>query len=181
MEARIAKTFLKPFFWSLVGLYFLVDAVSAYILRPLNRWIERISSSYGVTSWIRERGPYQSLMLFAVPLVLLEPVKPVSVYLVSAGKMHLAFWVFVVGEAIKILVLERIFKLTLPKLLTFPFIAFVYENAVAFFSYLASIHFIKFARDALSKLKTRIFAHYKHVRASYYFGLLAKHRGAPPG
>jgi len=73
--------------------------------------------------FIEGLGPYQSLVLLAVPTSVVEPLKLVA--LAVAGKGH---WVTgtamaVVAYAGSLLVVERLFTLVKPKLLTLPWFA----------------------------------------------------------
>jgi hypothetical protein len=65
--------------------------------------------------------------LFLIPLILLEPVKPLSAYLVASGQFKLGMLVLVVGEILKITVVERIFHIGREKLLTIKAFALVYN------------------------------------------------------
>jgi hypothetical protein len=72
---------------------------------------------------IQQLGPYQSLILMLLPLLLVEPLKLVA--LVIAGKGH---WLtgtgMIVGAyAASLLCVERLFRALKPKLLMMPWFA----------------------------------------------------------
>src|SRR5262252_900726 len=67
----------------LAFLYFLVDALFLPPLRLLGRWLGGFMLFARLGDWIRTLGPYQTLALFLVPLITLEPVKPVAAYLAA--------------------------------------------------------------------------------------------------
>jgi hypothetical protein len=70
--------------------------------------------------WIGSLGPFPSLALFAVPLIVLEPVKPVAAYLIGTGQIAVGMvgiTALVIGEILKLVVGERLFKLCRRKLL----------------------------------------------------------------
>src|SRR5215213_2012423 len=93
---------LRPLLWVIAIAYFLIDAISVALVRPVTRWLDRIAALRRITAWIRSLGPYPSLFLFAVPLIVLEPVKPVALYLFGTGRFYAGMVVLVVGEGTKI-------------------------------------------------------------------------------
>src|SRR4051812_45542389 len=93
---------IKPFVIVLAGLYFLADAIFATIAHPLARWIGEQRIFARLRTWIRSLRPYPSLALFAVPLIILEPVKPVAAYLAATSQVRLALMVLIVGEILKL-------------------------------------------------------------------------------
>jgi len=109
-------------------LYFMVDAVFLKIATPLAKWMAKQKALVGVRKWIVALGPYPSLVLFAVPLIVLEPVKPVAVYLIGTGQIATGTAVLAVGELIKLVIVERLFKLCRRKLLRIPVFAWGYGN-----------------------------------------------------
>jgi len=144
---------LRPVIWVLAIAYFLVDALFISLLKPLERWLERVASLRRITAWIRSLGPYSSLFLFIVPLVVLEPVKPTALYLMGIGQWYAGLLVLVVGEALKILVLERLFHLTRPKLMSFRVFAWAYDWLIQIFAYLRSFEVWKSARRWFEEIR----------------------------
>ncbi len=68
-------------------MYFIVDAIFLTIATPLARWLARQRIFVRLRKWIGSLRPYPSLALFAVPLIILEPVKPVATYLIATGQI----------------------------------------------------------------------------------------------
>ncbi|HEY8670852.1 MAG TPA: hypothetical protein VIL63_08440, partial [Terriglobales bacterium] len=60
------------------------------------------------------------LALFAVPLIILEPAKPVATYFMATGQIAAGVTVLIVGEILKLVIVERLFKLCRRKLLKIP-------------------------------------------------------------
>jgi len=80
---------------------------------------------------IRNLGPYQSLFLLLVPVSVIEPLKVAA--LAVAGKGH---WItgtamVIAAYVASILLVERLFKLVKPKLLTLPWFAATWDWFVA--------------------------------------------------
>jgi hypothetical protein len=70
---------------------------------------------------------------------LLEPVKPLSAYLVASGQFKLGMFVLVVGEILKITIVERIFHIGRKKLLTIKAFALVYNFVWGWLSWMQAL------------------------------------------
>ena len=77
------KRILKPVTYVLATLYFLVDAAFMAFAKPISDWLARHVVLRRLRAWIRSLRPYPSLALFSVPVIMLEPVKPVAAYLAA--------------------------------------------------------------------------------------------------
>jgi hypothetical protein len=117
---------LKPVTYVLAALYFLVDAVFMTVARPVADWIGRHLHLRKLRIWIRSLKPYPSLALFSVPVVILEPVKPVAAYLAATDRLVESAVMLVSGELVKLVLVERLFSLTRDKLMKIPAFALAY-------------------------------------------------------
>jgi hypothetical protein len=117
---------LKPFVIVLAAIWFLADAIFATIAHPLARWLGEHWVLRRLRAWIRSLRPYPALALFAVPLIILEPVKPVAAYLAATGNVELGLIILVIGEILKLVLVERLFTLNRDKLLSIPAFAWAY-------------------------------------------------------
>lgn len=117
---------LKPVTYVLAAVYFLVDAIFLAIAKPISDWLGRHVLLRRLRDWIRSLDPYPSLALFAVPVILLEPVKPVAAYHFATGQFATGAIVLVVGELLKLVLVERLFSLTKDKLLQIRAFAWAY-------------------------------------------------------
>jgi hypothetical protein len=79
--ARIWKT---PVF-VLAMAYFLLDGLFSYVTRPVAAWMSKLRILQRTRRWVVSLRPYPSLALFAVPVILLEPAKPLAGYLAATG------------------------------------------------------------------------------------------------
>ena len=84
------KTIFKPLVIVVAAVYFVIDALALSVLKPLLRKIANLRLSAFIARWIASLSPYATLALFLIPLILLEPVKPLSAYLVAAGQFSSA-------------------------------------------------------------------------------------------
>jgi hypothetical protein len=117
---------LKSAIFMLATIYFLVDAVFMTVARPFANQIaaHRIFGSLRVR--IASLRPYPTLALFAVPLIVLEPVKPVAAYLTGTGHIAMGMTVLVVGEVLKLMLVERLFSVSRDKLISIPAFAWTH-------------------------------------------------------
>jgi hypothetical protein len=110
----------------LAAIYFLVDAVFMAVAKPISDWIGRHLALRTLRAWIRSLPPYPSLALFSVPVILLEPVKPVAAYLAATGQFLSSVATLITGELLKLVLVERLFSLTRDKLMKIPTFAWGY-------------------------------------------------------
>ena len=121
------KTILEPFVIVVAALYFAIDALALSSLKPLLRKIANLKLFKFIALWVASLGPYSTLALFLIPLTLLEPIKPLSAYFVASGQFKLGMLILIVGEILKITIVERIFHIGREKLLTIKAFALVYN------------------------------------------------------
>ena len=133
------KTIFKPFVIAVAAVYFVIDALTLSVLRPLLRKIANLRLFAFIARWIASLSPYATLALFLIPLILLEPVKPLSAYLVASGQFKLGMCVLVVGEILKITIVERIFHIGREKLLTIKAFALVYDFVWGWLSWMQAL------------------------------------------
>jgi hypothetical protein len=127
MRPKKLKTIFKPLVIVVAALYLVIDALALSVLKPLLKKIAKLRLFAFIARWIASLSPYATLALFLIPLILLEPVKPLSAYLVASGQFKFGMFVLVVGEILKITIVERIFHIGRDKLLTIKAFAFVYD------------------------------------------------------
>ena len=133
------KTIFKPLVIAVAAIYFVIDALTLSVLRPLLRKIANLRLFAFIARWIASLSPYATLALFLIPLILLEPVKPLSAYLVASGQFKLGMLVLVVGEILKITIVERIFHIGREKLLTIKAFALVYDFVWGWLSWMQAL------------------------------------------
>jgi hypothetical protein len=117
---------LKAVTYVLAVVYFLVDAAFIAVAKPLSNWVARHVVLRKLRVWIRSLRPYPSLALFSVPVIILEPVKPVAAYLAATGQVVSSVLTLIVGELLKLVLVERLFSLTRDKLMKIPAFAWAY-------------------------------------------------------
>ena len=80
---------------------------------------------------IEKLGPYQSLALLAIPACIVEPSKLAAVAIAGEGHWFTGTAVIIVAYAASLLVLERLFRIVKPKLLTLGWFARLWSWVVA--------------------------------------------------
>jgi hypothetical protein len=150
--------------------YFVVDGLFSYVTRPISAWIGQIRLFEWARRWIVSLRPYPSLALFAVPVIILEPVKPLAGYLAATGHLVAGAITFIAGEVVKLTCVERLFELNRTKLLSIPAFATAYGYWRRMMDALEAMEVWKMSRrlvdEAVRILRTR-WLQFKRAKALY--------------
>jgi hypothetical protein len=98
----------------------MVAQISANVMQ-LQRYIRRN---------IQKLSPYASLCVLAVPLMLAEPLKMAAVFIFGSGHWMAGLIVMLCAYAVSVLLVERLFKIVKPKLLTLSWFVIIWRKAV---------------------------------------------------
>jgi hypothetical protein len=79
---------------------------------------------------IEKLGPYQSLMLLAVPLCIVEPLKLVAVAVAGKGHWITGTGMIIAAYAMSIFVVEKLFLIVKPQLLKLEWFAWAWARFV---------------------------------------------------
>jgi hypothetical protein len=107
--------------------YFVVDGVLSYLTRPITAWIANRDLFERTRLWVVSLRPYPALALLAVPVIILEPAKPLAGILMATGHFGAAAITFVTAEVLKLTFVEQLFQINRKKLLSIPAFAFGYQ------------------------------------------------------
>ena len=150
----ILRNIFEPFVVLVAAIYFAFDSVVLAIIKPWTiRKISRLQIFKSVAIWIGSLGPYQTLGLLLVPLVLLEPTKPLSAYLIATNHFRFGILVLIAGEVLKLATVERIFHIGRDKLLTIRVFAWCYSFVVGWLSWLERLSPWQAVRRAFDRFK----------------------------
>jgi hypothetical protein len=141
----MARVWNTPVF-ILATAYFVVDGLLSYVTQPITAWLAEKKLFERVRRWIISLGPYSSLALFAVPVILLEPAKPLSAYLIGTGHFFAGAVTFITAEVLKLTLVERLFLLNREKLLSIPLFAWGYRHWRHMLNLIEAMPFWKAAR-----------------------------------
>jgi hypothetical protein len=136
---RVARAVLRPVVVALATLYFLIDALFLWLIKPIANQLGNLAIFSRMRTFIQSLGPYPSLLLFLVPLIILEPVKPVAIYLAVKKHFVASTLVLVIGELLKITIVERLFHLNRDKLMTIRAFAVAYNFVMGWVNYLQAL------------------------------------------
>jgi hypothetical protein len=130
---------LTPVVLVLATLYFLIDAVFLSILKPIATRIARLPIFADLTAWVKSLGPYGSLALFIVPVLLLEPIKPIGAYLIGRRHFFVGLLLVILGELLKVVIVERLFHLNRDKLMSIGIFARCFNFVTQWLDYLRAL------------------------------------------
>jgi hypothetical protein len=85
----------------------------------------------GVRRRIQRLGPYQSIVLLAIPLAIVEPLKFASLFVAGKGQWLTGTGMIVAAYVASLLVVERLFRIVRPKLATLGWFAKLWASYVA--------------------------------------------------
>jgi hypothetical protein len=119
---------LKPFVFLVAAIYFMVDAAFLTVAKPVARRLADLRIFDSLRTWIVSLRPYPTLALFMVPVVVLEPVKPVAAYMTATGHVMGGLTVLLVGEIHKLVLIERLFSVSRGKLMSIPAFAWCFDK-----------------------------------------------------
>jgi len=157
--------------YAIATVYFTVDALFVAVTGPITAWLGKKRLLERVRRWVTSLGSYQSFALFAVLVVMLEPVKPLSAYLLGTGHFLPGAIVFIAAEVLKLTVVERLFQLN-KKLLSIPLLAWGYgywrrmiDNLESTAAWRASPRMLSEALEEIGTLKPRLQSHFRSAGA----------------
>jgi hypothetical protein len=99
----------------------------SHVTRPITVWLAQKKLFERARLWVISLGPYPSLALFAVPVIILEPAKPLAGYLLGTGHFFFGAVTFITAEVLKLTLVEQLFQLNRKKLLSIPAFAWGYR------------------------------------------------------
>lgn len=120
-----------------------------------------------VKDFILERSPYESLVLFAFPVVALVPLKVFGLWLFASGHWFLGMGNFLLAKLAGTALTAVLFRLTKPKLLSLPWFCSLFGTVMAW---------IAWAHRRLEPSKERIRRIHRRVRKRIQY-LQAKVQG----
>ena len=181
------KRILTVLTYIATGLYLLVDAIFMTLAKPIANWIDKHVPLRRLRDWIRSLPPYPSLALFSLPVIVLEPIKPIAAYLAATGQFLSGALAFIFGELLKLILVERLFSLTREKLMKIPAFARLYgwySQAMARLkateAWRTSESLARSGRDYFKGLAARL-AHWVELHQHRPDGRQPKRQQSPPG
>jgi hypothetical protein len=123
----LIRHIVSPVVSAVAIVYFVLDAVVLGVLKPFLDWLGWQPVIVRLGAWIAALGPYPSLVLLGIPVVILEPLKPLGLYVIATGHPIGGSAILAGAEVAKIVVVERLFRVSRDKLLTIRWFAWGYR------------------------------------------------------
>jgi hypothetical protein len=118
--------------------------------------LARFRSIAALENLVRALPPYPALLVFALPSLLVLPLKLVSLWLIATGHVVLAALLFIGAKVVGTALLARIFQLTQPQLMRLGWFASLYNTVVPWKDALVARAKATAVWQAASALKARI-------------------------
>ena len=100
-----------------------LDELMRPLFRPIARWFASLDLIRAMERRVARAAPLTVLAMLAVPLLIVEPLKFLSVFWAAGGHAAEGTTVFVLAYLVSFLVLERIYTAGRPQLMTLPLAA----------------------------------------------------------
>jgi hypothetical protein len=99
------------------------------ILRTRQR--RKMTRLSGIRRRIQKMGPYPSMALLALPMMLVEPLKILALFVAGKGHWLTGTGMIIAAYAVSLLFVERLFKAVKPKLMTLNWFAKLWTGFIA--------------------------------------------------
>lgn len=144
---------LRPVVTLAALVYFLIDALVYWIVRPFACWVGALPVFAGFARWLSGLAPYPALLVVLLPLVLLEPAKWAGAWLLASGQTTTGLVVLTVAELLKITLVERLFHLTRDRLMTIGWVAWILNRVSGWLVWFKDLPPCRAARRVAGRIK----------------------------
>ena len=155
----IEKTLAAPFVFVAAVIIILEDWLWDDLAR-FAAFIGQLPVLRSIESLIVALPPSLALFVFAVPSLLLIPVKLIAFYFIAHGQETLGFVTVLGAKFVGTALVARLFTLTRPKLMRIGWFAWVYEKFISFkqqlYSVLRSTRIYQLAHEQHLRFKSRL-------------------------
>jgi hypothetical protein len=121
-------------FWLFLAAVFLFEAWLWDRLTEFGHWLRDQIPFERFKRWVAERvermPPWAALVLFGIPVIVVQPLKLASLYLMTHGHMVLGALGFVLIKIVGFGLVAFLFDLTRDKLMTFRWFVWVYDRVI---------------------------------------------------
>src|SRR5258708_15313249 len=118
---------LVPIGVTLGAAVFVFEELGWQYLQTMMRALARLPPIARLEAAIQRLGPYPALALFLVPIILLEPLKLLALWLLATGHVLLVVAVILFAKLFSTALVARLFHLSSPALLSLPWFRRGYE------------------------------------------------------
>ena len=114
------KKLLHPV-WFLVALFVLVESWLWRRTVDFGYWLVRLvpmeAFKRGVAALVSKLPPYVALLVFALPVLLIEPIKLAGIYLLTHRHVFLGILVFIAAKLVAVAIIAFMFEICRDKLM----------------------------------------------------------------
>lgn len=171
MKATLKKILAAPFVFLAAIFVLLEDWLWDDLLR-LMAALGRLPVLRQIETLIIGLPPYLALTVFAVPSLLLFPVKLAALWLLAHGQQMLGLLLVIGAKVLGTALVARIYSLTHPKLLSIGWFAWLHQRFTAFkakvYAYLKATHWYQTAHTQYLQIKTRVKAFLKNRGKAFW-------------
>ena len=119
---------LRRFFEALLALLILFEEWGWEPLKRAMAWVMRWPPLAVLERFVERLPPYAALAVFALPTLLLVPIKLLALWLIGNGQAMLGLVVIVAAKVAGTALIARLFHLTQPALMRLPWFARLYSR-----------------------------------------------------
>ena len=98
--------------------YYVLTAIVGPIVRPIARALAKLHILQALHSAVEKLGPYSSLVVLAVPVIIIEPLKIGALAILASGRVLLGTVALVISHGLSLIIIEKLFAVVKPTLLT---------------------------------------------------------------
>jgi hypothetical protein len=125
---------IKKAFWISLAVLFLLETWlwnhMAALIRRIVAAIPLESTKAWIVSKVEPLSPWPTLLIFLIPVIILEPFKIVGLWLFAKGHIIAGGAVFLAAKIIGLGVIAFLFETCKPKLMQFRLIAWTYDKCI---------------------------------------------------
>ena len=118
MMKNVARRILQFPIAIVMAAYYTLTAIVGPVVRPIGRALAKLRVAQALRSAIERLGPYWSLVLLVVPIIIIEPLKIGALAILASGRVVLGTAALVISHGLSLIIIERLFAVVKPKLLT---------------------------------------------------------------
>jgi hypothetical protein len=130
-SSRFLRRILNLPLLALAVIVVLTDDVFRAVVVPAVQALARVALFRRIEAVIARMPPYGILLLFLIPLAILEPFKLYALYLFSLGHFAAGVLTFVVAKVVGLGLAERLFAIGRDKLLSIRWFAWCHAKTLA--------------------------------------------------
>ena len=111
----------------IMAAYYALTAIIGPIVDPVARALAGIRAFAVLRGSLERLGPYSSLAILVIPVIVIEPLKVASFAIIGSGRFVLGTAALAISQGLSLIVIERLFGIVKPKLLTLRWFALVWS------------------------------------------------------